>query len=575
LNLKSALSPAGRTASALPKKGRHRKATTLILVPGVAVLLAALGGTWLLVPAKRPAPPGLVTHTLHYDHLQVSVQEHGTLESALNNDIVCRVKSRVHGSTVATTLKWVVEDGSTVKRGDVLAELDRSGLEEDLKTENIALVQARSAWVQAEENYKLIDSQNQSDIQAAQITKELADLDLKKYAKGDYLQARQDVEGRLAMATGDLEMCRERVAWAERMLKKGYYSENQVDGERSRSQSAEIALDKVREELRVLERYTKPRTMTDLENKLAEATRASDRVKFQARAKILQANVDRLTKLSVYEQEKQRYREIEEQIAVCTLRAPRDGIVVYYIPDQGRYGSGAQQGIIAQGEPVHEGQILMHMPDLEKMQVETQLHEAVLAHVHAEERRATGYTRCLQAGLLTAPDVFTRLGSQLSIDDLHDHFRDRDYVAAYEGDPALIEVNAFPGKILHGRVKHVSNVCRQWDWRLTMQKLYPTTVSIDDSFGQLKPGMTADVTILDEKPLDHVLTLPLEAIVGEAKAGQHGKCFVVTPQGPQEREFIVGVSNDRAAEVKKGLSEGDEVVLNPEMLLGDEKLHVN
>jgi hypothetical protein len=36
-----------------------------------------------------------------------------------------------------------------------------------------------------------------------------------------------------------------------------------------------------------------------------------------------------------------------------------------------------------------------------------------------------------------------------------------------------------------------------------------------------------------------------------------------------ERDIVVGQSNERMAEIKEGLREGDEVVLNPKTLVGD------
>ena len=42
-----------------------------------------------------------------------------------------------------------------------------------------------------------------------------------------------------------------------------------------------------------------------------------------------------------------------------------------------------------------------------------------------------------------------------------------------------------------------------------------------------------------------------------------------TPEGPQDREVVIGLSNEKLAEVKSGLEEGDQVVLNPRVLLGD------
>src|SRR6516165_1818029 len=125
-----------------------------------------------------------------------------------------------------------------------------------------------------------------------------------------------------------------------------------------------------------------------------------ERVRSQNLAKEVQANSDRLAKQSILNVEERRQRVIEEQIAGCTLRAPQEGLVVYYESEQSRR---TQQGIIALGEPVREGQRLMQIPDLRHMMVDVGLPEQTLFDVH-------------------------------------------------EGDAATIEVHALPNRLLHGHV---------------------------------------------------------------------------------------------------------------------------
>src|SRR5208337_785181 len=103
-----------------------------------------------------------------------------------------------------------------------------------------------------------------------------------------------------------------------------------------------------------------------------------------------QAETDAKAKQSVFEQERDRYHEYEEEVRKCILRAPQDGLVVYYISEQSRYGSGSQQSIVAQGEPVREGQKLMRIPDLSKMLVNTKVHEALVSHLRGDKWKKTG-----------------------------------------------------------------------------------------------------------------------------------------------------------------------------------------
>src|SRR5207302_10322574 len=135
--------------------------------------------------------------------------------------------------------------------------------------------------------------------------------------------------------------------------------------------------------------------------------------------------------------------------------------------DQARSGSGAQQGIVAQGEPVREGQRLMQIPDLRHMLVETKVHESALFHIHAEERRPTGFKDAVYAGLLTSPGVLPRLAVDAALIEMHDQFRDLEERVVRRGDPAVIQIHAFPDQVWHGHVMQIGSAPSYIDWRLT------------------------------------------------------------------------------------------------------------
>src|SRR5262245_7284715 len=210
--------------SRLPR-GRYR----LLLLIGVPVLalLTAGAAVWFLFPGFRSNRTDLITHEVKREKLLLTIVERGQLESANNNDIICRVKARNTNSTVSTTIKWVIDDGSHVKPGELLVQLDDSGLKELAKTQQIPVEQARAAWTQAEEAYKIQMSQNYSELKTAEVKLQLAQIDLQKYVKGDYEKDRADIQTRL-------EMTRDRSAWAERMVKKGYLTPSQALAESSR-----------------------------------------------------------------------------------------------------------------------------------------------------------------------------------------------------------------------------------------------------------------------------------------------------------------------------------------------------
>ena len=43
----------------------------------------------------------------------------------------------------------------------------------------------------------------------------------------------------------------------------------------------------------------------------------------------------------------------------------------------------------------------------------------------------------------------------------------------------------------------------------------------------------------------------------------------MTPDGPRERDVKLGLANDRMVEVLSGLEEGDKLIENPKVLLGE------
>lgn len=189
---------------------------TRFLILGLAVPILAgvvyLSGSATGVLAAKKTRADVIFHKVRPERLQLTITERGTLESADNKEVVSRVKARSPNSTVATTIRWVIDDGTEVDKGDKLVQLDDSGLYEQLKTQKITLDQAYANFITADKNFEIVESQNRSDIATAKLALELAEIDMQKYEKGEYIQQIQEIEGRLLMARSDLAMWEERSA---------------------------------------------------------------------------------------------------------------------------------------------------------------------------------------------------------------------------------------------------------------------------------------------------------------------------------------------------------------------------
>jgi hypothetical protein len=79
-----------------------------------------------------------------------------------------------------------------------------------------------------------------------------------KRAKGPSPRHVEEVRRQAQLARSDLEMWKDRVAWAERMVKKGYLTERQLQADQARLKDTEAALEALEKELKALPPEPKP-----------------------------------------------------------------------------------------------------------------------------------------------------------------------------------------------------------------------------------------------------------------------------------------------------------------------------
>jgi multidrug efflux pump subunit AcrA (membrane-fusion protein) len=587
--------------SRLPKAQRKSRPWRWVL-PAVAVLLMAVVGAiwfvWFRGPAVRA---DLVTAKVEYRDLQLKVVERGTLEAKENRDIKCEVKT---GNRGAPKIKWVVDNGALVKKGDLLVDIDDSYLQDQATTQKIARDNAENDKIKAEQDYP-----------GLQIAIDVAEQNLKKWVQGDFPQQLHDLEGQIQTAESNLLQEEDRMAWVSRMVKKGYMTASQQEAEQALLMGYKLALQKAEEQKTVLTKYT------DAVNRLTFDT-AIKTAKNAERAGY--ANME--SKRAVFKQQEDQYQDLLEQIKQCKVKAEHAGIVVYAVPEQTQRGAGATQSIIAQGEPVQYGQKMMSIPDLSHMLVNVRIHEAFINHMDVSARVESVQTGgpADKAGIRPG-DVIVKVGPKpiKGYPDLVDALRtykpdgkvklkilrEKDesdveltmapkpadepgngggagpaHTVVYDpnrafgvhfqdGLPATVRVEAVQGRALKAHVKSVANVASPQDWMSPDVKVYQAYVEIDDNVEQfkLRPGLSAVCTMFTETRAEHALSIPLPAILSPLEKGAKPRVFVMTPRGPEAREIELGMKDETYAEIKSGVNEGEEVILNPRNLLSDKE----
>ena len=500
----------------LPKKG------TLFLL---TILIA--GAVVLLVPAvRRPLFSAFssgqkknttyITDQATRGAFRVSVTERGQLDS-LNN---VTLSSKVKGFT---TIISIVPEGTMVKAGELVCELDSSTLVDKEKQQQIQVTQAEAELKQAEENVEIQKTQNESDASAAQLELTLAELDKEKFLQGESQRDLNLKEGAVTKAQEDLQRAEENFEFSKRIAKKGYKNQNDVEADRITVVKAEIDLEIAKEDLKVEREYIQKRTETELKANVKEKERNLDRVKRQGIAALAQLDARLKASQLTYEVERSELDRIREQIEACKMIAPQNGQVVYANQNSGRRGSG--EDVIEEGTEVRERQAIIQLPDFSKMKVDARIHESKISMIE-------------------------------------------------EGQDVDIRVDAFPEQRYAGVVDQVSSVPISSNWMRPDLKEYKATIKIVPNgadISKLKPGLTAEIEIRIEER-DNVLQVPVQSVI---TIGEQRYIFVLTPGNtPVRREILIGQASDTMIEVKDGVAAGEEVILNPRTHFADELIEL-
>jgi HlyD family secretion protein len=494
-----------------------------------------------------------------------TIVERGELEAARSSDVNCMVRNRA-GAWFATTIKWLVGDGTFVKKGDVVLRLEDSGLKDQLQAQTIAVTEKKALLIEAQREQEIVASQNQINLKTAFNNYEIAKINLSKYLEGDLLQKRKDVRGRMTLAQADIGQLEDRVGWSSRMVKRGFISAIQGKADELRLQSALITFDRIVEEERMLENFDRRVTELDLTNKRDQTEVALKVARTEAEGKAAKAEANLQARTTVLDQEETKLRLLMEDIRSCQLTAPNDGMVVYFIPEQSRTGTGSQKGIIAVGEPVYEGQKLMQIPDLRQMQVRVKVHESVQPRLREDRTSPSGQGLAVMAALTlaTLPEI-NALGTVLAAPEIRRVAAEagliREEIVSKPGHEAQIKISSLD-RVLKGRIRWISSVASQNDSISSDVRIYPTLINVEDRDEALKSGISAEVTIFVDQR-DKVVRLPVHSVL---EVGGEKFCYVKNGGDIERRVLETGLNNNWFIEIRHGLEEGELVVQNPRQL---------
>ena len=540
--------------------------------------------------------------------LTISVAASGDLSS----QEATVIRNQVEGDTTVLTL---VDQGTVVEKGDILAELDASSLEDEKEKLLIDVENAQAEKVTAEQNLQITKQQNEADILAARVDYELAKLDFRKYLgapppdrltdkpegppqsmaseqsaspeqtetgepqptvngmagpdgasagnydkvmarinklnaiplgttpdyermmnkiseagekdslsrllesaaddadrriqklldrmDGQYKQNIQSELNTIRIAQAELKRAVDRLAGSITLENKGYITETELEADKLEVKRLQSELQQARGSLRLRRTFTFQRELANLRNQLEQKEFTLKKARTEARSNLVEARANLKSKQSKLKQLKSRLAEVKRQIKACTVRAPKDGVVVYVKPDH------AWDEMIGEGAEVDERQKMFRLPSSKQMVATVNLHQSVVDKVET-------------------------------------------------GMPARVRTNG-TDRSFTGRVRKVNRLPdTSSSRRASNQKIYKCEIVVD-SKGQLRPGMNVQAEII-VKRFDEATYVPVQAVVQ-----RDGKptVYLPTAQGPQPRAVKLGLNNNTMVRVTAGLEPGESVLLTP------------
>ncbi|MFO0959988.1 MAG: efflux RND transporter periplasmic adaptor subunit [Isosphaeraceae bacterium] len=460
---------------------RHAKRRYGFVIAGVGLTLAVIGGLsagfWpsLLGPGRRDV--NLPVVKVQRADVQLALTAGGTLESAKRTAIECQLEALSFdtrgvslGTRGASRILTIVPEGIEVKKGDILCELDSADYEELARDQRLKVEEARA------------------DHRAAELKLQTCEASLHEFEDGLKAQTMQTLESAVTLAESNLQSARERLVFTEKLFSYQYVAPAQLTAQRLAVQKSEEALREAHGAVDQYMRYQIPKQ--DLTLRAAVDT-ARSQLSYQSL---------RLSRMI------ERLRQFDRQIALCTIRAPHDGFVIYATED----GSDLR---IEPGTTVRNKQNLFYLPDLSRMQVMTLIHES-------------------------------------QFDDIK------------PGQQVRVRVEAMADQELEGKITSIDPLpYRSKDWKANPDvKYFIAKIDLDEVLPGMRPGMSAGVEIL-AGPMASALVLPLDAIAYED--GEE-VVYVSGAEGIERRLVSTRPATTDLVRVESGLAEGEEVILDPE-----------
>lgn len=559
-----------------------------LILAAAAILLAA--GLWIM-PGKKQASESVPTFMVQKGPLEINVLQGGELRALRNFEVRSEIAYTTKIISLIPEGYFITEED--IREGKVLVEMDDSELKEKIQDHDIDFQSTVSIYIDADENREIQRSENQSNLRAKRELALFSLMDFEKYlgssvatailetaqlpqdaekfdkfaaelearavldssatlatakdlestsdapqkttkrqasksmldsdavdridftaflenngdSDGEALQTLRQLEDKLLLSKSELAVATQKVESSERLAEQDFITRAQLENDQVNFEKVQLSVKSATTELELFRRYEFTKQCTKLLSAYRESLNELQRTVRENRSRLAQVETKFQSAKRRYEMELSKKEDLQRQLKACVIKAEHEGLVAYGDISVSSYYS---RDPIEEGASVRFKQTILTIPDMSQMGVYVKVHESQVKKVRV-------------------------------------------------GQPALVTVDAEPGKILEGSVSELAVLPDSSASRYTPNlKVYPSTINISGTHAWLKPGMNAQVTIIINQLAD-VMFVPVQSV--EVAEDVHF-CYVNTSSGLERREISTGLFNDQFIEIREGLEPGEAVALS-------------
>jgi HlyD family secretion protein len=396
----------------------------------------------------------------------------------------------------------LIEDGTRVKKGDVLVRLDPAPFEKEIE-QLTAEVESHQAAVQAaKEMVSFEKNQVTGEITNAEYNVNVAELEFIRLKDGDGPLKLSQLQDEFQKAKLELDRYQSFYNDLIELRKTGYDNSSEIA---TAKEKVVIYEDQFKAATTRSESYRQHVLPTLLESAKAKKQNAGlilQQTTQGSKYRIARAEAGLLQIQSQLKSKDTALQQVRNELLKTAIQAPFDGIVIHF--ETFRDGEKRKPRI---GDSVFINQPILYLPDISHMIVKTKVREI----------------------------------------DLHTIALDQQ---------GVIQVDAYPDRGFSGNLTFIGAVAMAEAAGLGKEKYFQVVFDLTEEDTRLRPGMTCRISIVS-KTVTQVIAIPVQAIFSEK---QETLCYVMKKNGSiEKRMVIVGNQNSDVVEVIEGLKEGEKI----------------